>query len=153
MTFKRGATPGTMATDEDACRSTNSDEAAFAECLRQRGWLVTGAGTTAAPESTAGRAPDEASAPAVATTPSAPNAAAPTGAAQPQALDPMTRIEVASWWKLGGTASDLDRAIDGCVGELGTAHRPDSGATVVTAGLRACLQAAGWRTLGASGPQ
>ena len=49
-----------------------------------------------------------------------------------------------SWWKLGGTPADLDRAIDQCVATLGPAHRPDPNARVVTNGLYACLRSDGW---------
>jgi hypothetical protein len=63
----------------------------------------------------------------------------------------LARVDVASWWKLGGSAADLDRAIEACVGDLGAAHRPEPGARIVTAGMRACLRARGWYAFGGSG--
>jgi hypothetical protein len=66
----------------------------------------------------------------------------------PQPSDPLAKVSVASWWKLGGTPADLDRAIGACVGELGPAHRPSPNNTEVTAGLRACLRKAGWFAIG-----
>ena len=167
VTFKRGASPDAMAADERACRNAGTDEAAFVECMRNRGWFVheinrvgdgtstdarvtepraPGAGSAvAAGDEVARRAPGAAPAPKGTGPPSATAAGPPAGTA-----DPLARINVASWWKLGGSAADLDRAIDKCVGELGTAHRPNPGATVVTAGLRACLRAADWYAVGVS---
>ena len=167
VTFKRGASPGAMAAAEHACRSTSTDESAYAECLRERGWYVTGTGAARGGAGTdaqavepralgnasgavvsdedPGRAPVAETAPATAATPSVTTAATPL-----EASDPMARIGVASWWKLGGSAAGLDRAIDACVGELGPAHQPNPGATLVTAGLRACLYAAGWHSVGES---
>jgi hypothetical protein len=66
----------------------------------------------------------------------------------PTEVDPLTRVEVASWWKLGGSTADLDRAINACVAKLGDEHRPEPGATVVTTGMQDCLRAAGWRSFG-----
>ena len=94
LTFKRGASPGDMAAAETACRSENPEEAAYVECMRNRGWFVTGSGTApdaavtpgAAPEAPAGApgapAADEAPAPAnapsaVPAEPHMPSAAAP----------------------------------------------------------------------------
>lgn len=39
-TFKRGATPGDMARDEQACRGETTSEDAYRACLRDRGWFV-----------------------------------------------------------------------------------------------------------------
>ncbi len=72
----------------------------------------------------------------------APVVAAPLPAAS--AFDPMAEKKVTSWWKLGGSAAAFDGAVATCVTELGVAHRPDPPATTVTAGLKACLRAAGW---------
>jgi hypothetical protein len=84
-----------------------------------------------------------------------PEAAVPppaTAAVTPDAdVDPLTRIEVKSWWSLGGGPADLGRAIDACVAKLGAEHRPDAAATVVTTAMHACLREAGSYSLGGSG--
>lgn len=64
--------------------------------------------------------------------------------------DPMAPVNVASWWKLGGTAAGLEKAINACVAELGDGHRPDPGARIVTVAMRACLRRAGWYGFGKS---
>ncbi len=38
--FKRGASPGQMEADEEACHEATDSEEAYSECLRDRGWLV-----------------------------------------------------------------------------------------------------------------
>jgi hypothetical protein len=55
VTFKRGATPDTMADAEAACRAGAAAEGArYADCMRERGWFVAtladGAGTAAPDE-------------------------------------------------------------------------------------------------------
>lgn len=65
-----------------------------------------------------------------------------------QPSDPLAKVSVASWWRLGGTADDLDRAIAACVAELGPAHQPAPNATEVTGAMRACLRKAGWFAVG-----
>lgn len=212
VSFKRGAMPGNMASDEQACKAAED----FAACMQERGWFVAGRGTDtevagrpSPAEEAAGqswlekfRAGDEtarqeyaqarAAAAAPATVPAAPAPApavvgAGTGAApaaaEPVAVpespapkgsaaaeravapvaapaapvpakaaakvfDPLARVRIGSWWKLGGSAAALDADVATCVGELGNAHRPDPALTEVTAGLRACLRAAGWFSLG-----
>jgi hypothetical protein len=189
VTFKRGAGPGNAKADEDACRATSTSEEAYADCLRERGWMVSTPGhaaeTAAEPEAApAPVAPPAAPAPAPAApakptapptskpsaatappAPAAPAAAAPSsGTAKPAAavpapaatpgkkpLDPMTKVAVSSWWKLGGTNADLDRAVTTCVDELGAAHKPNAGPTEVTVALRDCLRKQKWFPVGGTG--
>lgn len=85
-------------------------------------------------------------------TPAPPTRAGYPDAAEPAAeeapLDPNTRINVSSWWKLGGTAADLDRAVAACVDELGAAHKPNAAVTEVTVALKDCLRAKKWIAVG-----
>jgi hypothetical protein len=73
-------------------------------------------------------------------------------AAEEAPLDPDTKINVSSWWKLGGTGADLDRAVAACVDELGAAHRPNRAVTEVTVALKDCLRAKKWFAVGGTGP-
>jgi hypothetical protein len=169
VTFKRGASADAMADDERACRAATTSDADYAECMRSRGSYVAGRSAASketkaevaepktpvvAPAATPGAAAtSEEPQPLPAVTPP-PSAATPLAAkpsptpAAAVPADPLARVEVASWWKLGGSPAELQAAIDTCVTQLGPAHRPDPGATVVTAGLRACLHAAGWYAFG-----
>jgi len=76
----------------------------------------------------------------------APAAVAPKPAVA--AVDPLELVDVASWWKLGGSASGLEAAQADCVAKLGNAHRPVPDSTQVTRGLIGCLRDAGWRGIG-----
>lgn len=78
----------------------------------------------------------------------APIAAPSPSAATDAPVDPLDRITVNSWWKLGGTPAALDLAVDACVDRLGAEYRPDPAVTVVTRGLLACLRESGWHALG-----
>jgi len=157
VTFKRGASADQMAGAERDCRSATQDDAAYAECMRQQGVFVSGSGaaagaatpaaivelpgavaTPAATESEAGVAP----------------MAAPTPVAPPAApVDPLRRIDVSSWWKLGGTVDSLGNAVTLCVGKLGPQHQPNMAVTEVTQAMYDCLHEAGWRGITKARPK
>ena len=40
VSFKRGATPDQIASDEKACRAATVDEDAYLECMSERGYAV-----------------------------------------------------------------------------------------------------------------
>jgi len=155
LTFKRGASPEALRSDERACRAESSDDAGYGECMRDRGAFVAGA---------AGMAPGGDGAPKAVEPPrgdpmhgvepapameqqAAPAIAPPTDSEEP--LDPLALVTISSWWKLGASGDALDGAIDTCASELGETHRPAKGAANVTVGLRECLRKAGWYPLGA----
>lgn len=182
VTFKRGAGPGGAKADEDACRATSTTQAAYVACLRERGWMVGGKAAEPAPREKAApvsaptaapakpsaaadtapaggpanskeTAPPAETQPAKATPPArAGYPAADEPAAEEAPLAPDTRIDVSSWWKLGATAADLDRAVAACVDELGAAHRPNPAVTEVTVALKDCLRAKKWIAVGGTGP-
>ncbi len=77
---------------------------------------------------------------------------APAEPAEEAPLDPNARINVSSWWKLGGTAAELDRAMTACAQELGTGHTPNAGGTEVTVAMKDCLRAKKWFAVGGTGP-
>lgn len=79
-----------------------------------------------------------------------PDAEEPTAEEAP--LDPDTKINVSSWWKLGGNSADLDRAVAACVDELGATHKPNPAITEVTVALKDCLRAKKWIAVGGTGP-
>lgn len=73
-------------------------------------------------------------------------------AAEEAPLEPTAKINVSSWWKVGGTAADLDRAVAACVDELGATHEPNPAITEVTVALKDCLRAKKWIAVGGTGP-
>ncbi len=167
MVFKRGAGPGDMAGAQAACRAETDGGTAYATCMEQRGYVivggesplfVAGADAGAAGSSAPASKPSslfvegatstsESTAPVAAAQPAAaPAAASPPAVAPP--LDPDEEVEIASWWKFGGTADQLAAAQAACVAKLGNAHRPAPGGTQVTRAMIGCLKDAGWRGIG-----
>jgi len=106
----------------------------------------------------AGGTPETVPAPPIEAKPAKPGPPARAGypdAEEPAAeapLAPDTKINVSSWWKLGGTAGDLDRAVAACVKELGASHQPNPAVTEVTVALKDCLRAQKWIAVGGTGP-
>lgn len=156
--FKRGADPGAMANTQAACRAATQDEAGYIACMEGKGYLVKGSqdsvfvagpGTAGGGTQALGDAlfePGTASTTAAATAMAAPAPAPTTAPVTP--FDPLKQLDVASWWKLGGSPDQITAAQSRCVGTLGNAHRPDPGGTRVMRAMIGCLQAAGWRGIG-----
>lgn len=88
VTFKRGATPTTMAADERRCHNADPADAAFRACMREQGWFV--AGGSDAASSASDRAGEHTSAMAQVIDFSAPTSAAPAQAAAPAASPTMS---------------------------------------------------------------
>lgn len=86
VTFKRGATPSTMAADESRCRKADPADSAFRACMRDKGWFVAGGADAA---TSTGAFPDRAG---EHTSPMAKviDFSAPTAAARAQAPAPAT---------------------------------------------------------------
>jgi hypothetical protein len=40
ISFKRGASPEAIVTDERACRASTDNDERYVECMKQRGYLV-----------------------------------------------------------------------------------------------------------------
>lgn len=155
--FKRGAGGSAMPADEAACRAQSSDPTAFRLCMRERGWAIAGspgAPTEVVSEPEGARTDSSSSMGAGSQTSAAASSDAPASterpATQAEPLPPLTTIRVDSWWKLGGTTADFDRALAACVATLGEEHRPPGPPTLVTIALHDCLKASKWHALGGS---
>lgn len=158
MVFKRGADPGAMAVAQTDCRAAGDGEAAYVACMEGKGFLVKGSqdsvfaeglrptpgGAAATPTSVA----PVAAVPGGGTATGTAGVVSPARAQAPQAVDPLERVKVASWWKLGGTPDQLAAAQAQCGETLGVAHRPATDGNEVTRAMVDCLRAAGWRGLG-----
>lgn len=171
VTFKRGAGPGEMQATEQGCRARSADVEAYKACLNAAGFLYakpTGdtalfaddgeTADVAATDTGIATAVHEDAAPIA-------DAGAPTvkvepsgraGESLPQAAtrktkapaDPLKKVTVASWWKLGGTAGGLEADQGSCATSLGDAHRVAPNAKVVTVGMLRCLKTKGWFAVG-----
>jgi hypothetical protein len=155
VTFKRGAGPGEMQATEQACRAQSADVEAYKACLNAAGFVYakpSGDAVLFAEQAQVGdgiavthAAPTISVAAAGRAGESIPQAAKPT--ATPPA-DPLQKLTVASWWKLGGTAGGLEADQANCGTTLGEAHQVAPNAKVVTVGMLRCLKGRGWFAVG-----
>lgn len=98
LTFKPGASPGNMATDERACRE--GGDAGFVECMRDRGWYVKDTSTEPTPVAVAAEAitPRATATPAVVSAaPAAASASPPSRSPAPPPLQPRRRPRPLRW--------------------------------------------------------
>lgn len=168
ISLKQGAGGADYKRDERACLGTTTERTAFLQCMEAKGWWTRSteelATITLVSVEDADRARDEgsvspteadapaqqqtpASAPAAATgtTPAAVAAAGPAPAAV--ARDPMSRVRIAMWSKMGAGTPDLIADQKRCLDTLGEAHAPDTTAGTVTRGLYECMRKQGWTGL------
>jgi hypothetical protein len=155
MVFKRGADPGAMAVAQADCRAAG--DAGYVACMEGKGFLVKGSQDSvfvegvltgpvigaAAPVPTAGATPV-----AAAVAPSAESVPGTPVPSTPAAVDPLARVAVGSWWKLGATPDQLAAAQAKCVEILGPAHHPAPDSNEVTRAMVDCLRGEGWRGFG-----
>lgn len=161
MAWKPGASSADLDRDTAACEAGQTDQPAVHDCLRKRGWVVR------VPKRADEEPVDEAAVavgagvqPATAVAPAMPGAGAavtvpvepavgtvppPRNKSVPQApADPLRRINVQAWWKMGGQGDVLNADMDACVDQLGPEHRPDLQNRLYTRGLIDCLKGRGW---------
>lgn len=160
VSFKQGAGGSDYKGDERACLGTTAERTAFLQCMEARGWWTRStdelsqialvpvddgdAAEAASAASNAIPAGAAADAAAVATADSRPQTVAPAAAAP---RDPLSRLRIAMWSKMGAGADDLIADQKQCLSTLGDAHAPDTTAGTVTRGLYDCLRRQGWTGL------
>lgn len=167
VSFKQGAGGSDFKADERACLGTTTERTAFLQCMQARGWWTRTteeiAEITLVPvddsESAAELPEAEAAAAAPSSTPTPASnapAAASTGGdtaatAQPArvavARDPLTRLRIAMWSKMGAGTPELIADQSDCVATLGEAHVPDTTAGTITRGMYECMKKRGWTAL------
>lgn len=163
IAFKQGGSPEDMKAADMQCRRAGTEYAAYADCMQGRGWKVvridalmllegesvetalasapaaTGEASAAAPGTPHGTAVSAAV---------LPSASAPGNGVSKPALDPLSRVAVASWWKVGSGPDELLKERTRCEQKLGPAHEVDAHSGRVTRGLIGCLREAGWAAIG-----
>lgn len=150
VSFKQGAGGADYRRDERACMGTTTERTAFIQCMEAKGWwtrsteelsqitLVSVEESEAAAEVQQATPAD---APAPATAPANP---APRTGTTTAPKDPLARLRIAMWSKMGAGANDLIADQTQCLSTLGEAHAPDTTAGTVTRGLYECLRKQGW---------
>jgi hypothetical protein len=146
VSYKLGGTQGDYQAARERCRNAGRAEGSdFERCMQEQEWTVKRLGERAAPDDAKRNVPAE--------RPSAglqPAPAAGDGPPPPSKLGetPAPAVEqpivVKAWFKLGGSAGELEAAKTRCVTKLGAAHRPEPESHVVTGEMLACLRDEGW---------
>ncbi len=146
VSFKQGAGGADYRRDERACMGTTTERTAFIQCMEAKGWwtrsteelsqitLVSVEDSEAAAEMQPAPA-EEVAAPgdgSARPTPSTRTASAP---APVTPKDPLDRLRIAMWSKMGAGTNELIADQAQCLATLGEAHAPDTTAGTVTRGL------------------
>lgn len=160
--WKQGAGPDALAQARQECRTAPEG---YGACMNSKGWVVhkldddnplavfvssdnnrTASDTVYVPASGANAQGQT----AATTMPASQSVAQATasGSEKPAEKktppDPLTKFNVSSWWKMGGSSAELQAATDTCVAKLGPEHAPQVEAHIYTRGLILCLKAQGW---------
>ncbi|MBN45743.1 MULTISPECIES: hypothetical protein [unclassified Methylophaga] len=134
FSYKRGATAQDFQSEKQRCEKGTSSEKEIDQCLQQQGWLVVGPDKPFIPlsrgESKTIAVADDAMA-----------------EVDDQPVDPMEKLQVNSWWRMGAGPEKLMADSEACVAELGEAHSPEANMSLVTRGLLGCMQKKGWAAL------
>jgi hypothetical protein len=157
--YKRGANASDLDAAKQSCRTKTSGDAAYQQCMRDSGWVVTDMAKVGATDAdpVIDIAPTPSDRPieniSTAPPPKAENYVRATPGQPPQpsvpakAPDMMDTFKISSWWKAGSNADALAADTDACVAKLGEAQRPDSKTQLVTRGMLLCLREKGWSGL------
>lgn len=158
VSFKQGAGGADYRRDERACMGTTTERTAFIQCMEAKGWWTRSTeelsqiALVSVEESEAAAETQPAPATEAATPGAEPARPAPAAraAAAPAAVvpkDPLARLRIAMWSKMGAGANELIADQTRCLSTLGEAHAPDTTAGTVTRGLYECLRKQGWTGL------
>jgi len=134
FSYKRGATAKDFQSEKQRCETASSTEKEIDACLQQQGWLVVSADKPLIPLSRGETKTISVAADAMEET-----------ADQP--VDPMEKLQVNSWWRMGAGPQKLMADSESCTAELGEGHSPEANMSLVTRGLLSCMQKKGWAAL------
>jgi hypothetical protein len=155
LSYKRGASNQDLENARRMCKSSE-DEQSVEACLKNNGWAVQKLDDLdlfAIPSVNPDNRAIPTSKPSTYTSSSAvnsasdPSAAATTTAAKPIEHSPDEIFSIGSWWKIGGSDSQLKSDINQCVSSLGEAHRPSVAEQKYTYAMVVCLHNKGWKAL------
>ncbi|MBL8468101.1 hypothetical protein [Methyloversatilis discipulorum] len=153
VSFKQGAGGADYRRDERACMGTTTERTAFIQCMEAKGWWTRSTEelsqiTLVSVEESEAAAEVQQATPADAPAPAAaPANPAPRTGTTTAPKDPLARLRIAMWSKMGAGANELIADQTQCLSTLGEAHAPDTTAGTVTRGLYECLRKQGWTGL------
>ncbi|MDO8825150.1 hypothetical protein [Methylophaga sp.] len=134
FSYKRGATAKDFQSEKQRCETASKTEKEIDECLQQQGWLVVSADKPLIPLSRGETKTISVAADAMEET-------------TDQPVDPMEKLQVNSWWRMGAGPQKLMADSESCTAELGEGHSPEANMSLVTRGLLSCMQKKGWAAL------
>jgi hypothetical protein len=161
--WKQGAGPDALAQARQECRTAPEG---YGACMNSKGWVVhkldddnplavfvssdnnrTAADTVYVPAAGA-NTQGQTAATSTPASKSVVQATAVSASEKPAekktSPDPLTKFNVSSWWKMGGSAAELQAATDTCVAKLGPEYAPQVEAHIYTRGLILCIKGQGW---------
>ncbi|AFJ03030.1 hypothetical protein Q7C_1889 [Methylophaga frappieri] len=134
FSYKRGASATDFQQEKQRCEKVADSATEQDKCLQDKGWLVVGPDKPLIPLSRG-----ESKTIAVADKALAPEAGKP--------VDPLEKLTVNSWWRVGAGPEKLLADSADCNASLGEGHAPEANLSIVTRGLLACMQDKGWAVL------
>jgi hypothetical protein len=160
ISYKQGGSTQDLKVVERQCRAHSTDESGYKSCMKDKGWSTMDDFSVEADKTRASSAPSPAE--------NSPALMQETGKTQAPAAMPMTdmpmngaadqrppqptpapsvpagMVKVASWWKLGGTADDLNDALLAC-----NVPSDNGGVTarIVPKAILGCMKQHGWRAI------
>ena len=147
FSYKRGASVQDFQSQKQICAGSEKSEATIQQCLEENGWIVLDGDNKQSLRdrqlNTVTTTYTKASADPFAVEKQAPTETAPTVTE----TDPLARIQVSSWWKMGASAEQLIIEGQACLTELGDAYYANGNMSEVSLGVAFCMEDKGWRVM------
>jgi hypothetical protein len=144
VAYKAGSTNSDYQAARDRCHKDGDAEGPdFDRCMEQQGWIVKQFGAPGAPSDAKRSVPAASPSPGSPSSPAASDIAPSSKRSETPAAD--APIVVNNWFKLVGTAAELDAAKERCATKLGAANRAAPESHIVTGEMLDCLRNEGWR--------
>ena len=135
FSYKRGANMTDFQSKKESCAEQNATESDIDTCLEKSGRVVvTFDKPLVKSQPKAGKNPDDSTAPIE----------------QPEVtetVNPLDKVHISSWWKVGAGADQLLADGESCTSELGAAYQPEENMSLVTYGFIQCMKETGWFAL------
>ncbi|HCU89787.1 MAG TPA: hypothetical protein DGR97_07580 [Gammaproteobacteria bacterium] len=162
ISYKRGATPEEMTKDENICFAESILDSEFQSCMRNNGWFIADASAIvktievtknlteakALRQHVGVRKKNSKIAERIAIIPDVRTEVDLVEPKVNQGNNNKIMRSIASWWKIGDTANNLERDMAECAGRLGEINHSESGTALFSDGMTNCLKARGWRGIG-----
>jgi hypothetical protein len=143
VSYKLGGTHGDYQAARDRCHNAGRDDSPdFERCMEEQEWIVKQLGGPAAPSDAKRSVPAASASGGLQSSPVAGGVPPSSRLSDAPSVEHPTVVK--SWFKLGGTAHELEAATERCVAKLGAAHRPKPESHLVTAEMLDCLRDEGW---------